>query len=38
VQQVMLADFVEGSDPGVAVALKDQVTPLSSRSGEMQNV
>ncbi len=27
VQQVMLADFVEGSDPGVAVALKDQVTP-----------
>ena len=27
VQQVMLADFIEGSDPGVAVAPADQVTP-----------
>ena len=26
-QQVMLADFVEGSDPGVAVAHTDQVAP-----------
>ncbi len=26
-QQVMLADFVEGSDPGVAVAHADQVAP-----------
>ena len=26
-QQLMLADFVEGSDPGLAVALTDQVAP-----------
>ncbi len=26
-QQVMLADFVQGSDPGIAVARADQVTP-----------
>ena len=26
-QQIMLADFVKGSDPGIAVASADQVTP-----------
>jgi len=27
VQNMMLADFIEGSDPGVAVALADQIAP-----------